>query len=559
MKRALIFIVIAALIVGAGAYVWRTRTRSTSTAVTSLLPRDTVAFAHLPDLNRTRSEWKRSDIYQLYREPAVQEFLRGPLANHETETDSDLEKLGVENAFVALTSLTNNAPHLVGGFRFHGSQELAQRVVNRWLPNASGRESLDYEQHKIDIVHVGSLSIAQVFDREWFFAANDVADLKALLDRADNRAQDRQSTLAADENFRGAMAELPGSYALAFYLQPKPIAQQFPALRDTQVNSICGASRFENGKIHDTIFVATPRSTSDAKLTRESLSLGTPDTFLYVASVLNFSTQLALVDQTSGVGIFGGALQKISGALAAAHISAADWQAAFGSEVGVIGDWPANAHWPAGVAVFPVKDFARAKQLATALAHAADHDANWIESDRNGAHYIAMQSAPGFLILRPTIAITNRVMFAGVDVASVDAAVQRNANPSSGLANSAAYKSAASSLPAPTNSFAYVDLALLYSRLDAAMRPMLMFGAAFMPSANNYVDLARIPPVEVVTKHLSPMTTSQRETNGGYVIDSIGPLTLNHTGIALAILGGFGREMSGFALPTASPTPRRRP
>src|SRR5581483_9519704 len=436
LKRALIITIVIALIAGAAAYVWQTRARSTSTAVTSLLPRDTIAFVHLPDLNRTRAEWKRSDVYQLYSEPAVQEFLRNPLATPPTQNDSDLEKLGIEDAFVALTSVTNNTPHVVGGFRFHGDRDTAQRTINRWLPNANNRETLDYEQHKIDIVHLGAFSIAEVFDRDWVFAANDVETLKGLLDRADGRVQDRQSTLAADETYRAAIAELSSSYALAFYLQPKPIAQTFPALRDTQINAICGASRFENGKMHDTIFVSSPRSTSNEKLTRDSLALGTPDTFFYLASVLNFSNQLALVDQTRAAVFLGGALQKISDALAKAHISAADWQAAFGPEANGLGDWPANAHWPNGVAVFPVKDFARAKQLASALAHASDHDANWIETDRNGAHYITMQSAPGFLVLRPTIAITNREMIVGVDAASVDVAVQRSASPPSGLANS---------------------------------------------------------------------------------------------------------------------------
>jgi hypothetical protein len=554
MKRTLIALFVVALIAGATAYVWQTRARSTSTAVTSLLPRGTIAFAHLPDLNRTRAEWKRSDIYQLYSEPAVQEFLRNPLANRPMGIDSDLEKLGVEDAFVTLTSIADNMPHLLGGFRYR-DRDAAQRVVSRWLPNSSTRETLDYEQHKIDIVHFAGFSVAEVFDRDWFFFSNDVDTLKALLDRADNRAQDRQSTLAADENFHAAMSELPSSYALAFYLQPKPLAQRFTALRDTPVNFFCGASRFESGKIHDTIFVSTTRSTTNETLTRESASLATADTFLYLANVLNFSNQLALIDQTRGTALLGGMLQKISDALAQARITAADWQAAFGSEVGVIGDWPADAHWPAGVALFPVKDLARAKQLASALAHAADHDANWIETDRDGAHYLTMQSAPGFLVLRPTIAITNRMMVAGVDPASVDAAVQRSATPSSGLLNSPTYKSAASTLPAPTNFFAYVDLALLYSRLDAAARPMLMFGAAFMPAANNYVDLARMPPVEVVTKHLSPMITSQHETSGGYVIESIGPITLNETGLALAILSGFGRDASGFAMPTPARTP----
>lgn len=554
MKRALIFILIAALIVGAGAYVWRTRARSTSTAVTSLLPRDTIAFAHLPDLNRTRAEWKRSDIYQLFIEPAVQEFLRNPLARRQPETETEIEKLGLEDGFVALTSFQEERPRVIAGFHFSGKPDDAEKFVERVLPcQVTARASVDYRGHKINSLTCGAMSVALTISDNWAFASSSIDEIKALLDGKER--QDRQSTLAADENFRAAMAELPSNYALAFYARPKALAQKFGSTPDATIDSISGASRFESGKIHDTIFVSAPRSTSASPLTLESLSLGTADTFLYVESALNFSNQLALVDQTRGVGMFGGVLQKISSALATAHITAADWQAAFGSETGVIADWPADAHWPAGVAAFPVKDLARAKRLTSALAHASDHDALWTEEDRNGAHYITMQSAPGFLVLRPTFAITNKWMFAGVEPSSVNIAVERSANPPATLANSAAYKSAANLLPAPGNFFAYVDLPLLYSRLDAAARPMLMFGAAFMPSANNYVDLARIPPVETVTKHLSPIITSQHMTDHGFVIDSVGPITLNHTAIALALAGGLGRELSGFALPSPSGTP----
>ncbi len=38
----------------------------------------------MPDFSRTRDEWRQSDIYQLYREPAVQDFLRKPLDNMPT-------------------------------------------------------------------------------------------------------------------------------------------------------------------------------------------------------------------------------------------------------------------------------------------------------------------------------------------------------------------------------------------------------------------------------------------------------------------------------------------
>jgi len=40
-----------------------------------------IFLAHMQDFNRTRDQWHQSDLYQLYSEPAVQDFLRKPLAN----------------------------------------------------------------------------------------------------------------------------------------------------------------------------------------------------------------------------------------------------------------------------------------------------------------------------------------------------------------------------------------------------------------------------------------------------------------------------------------------
>jgi hypothetical protein len=148
-------------------------------------------------------------------------------------------------------------------------------------------------------------------------------------------------------------------------------------------------------------------------------------------------------------------------------------------------------------------------------------------------------------------------MIVGPDPGSVEAAIQRGGGSSSEFANSQTYKAAAA-LPAPTNFFAYVDLALLYSRLDATLRPLLMMGAAFMPGVNDHVDLGRVPPVETVTKHLSPIVSSQRYERDGYVTESIGPITLNQTGIALVALsvlggqrGGWLNGLGGFTAPSS--------
>jgi hypothetical protein len=139
---------------------------------------------------------------------------------------------------------------------------------------------------------------------------------------------------------------------------------------------------------------------------------------------------------------------------------------------------------------------------------------------------------------------------------------------SSGLSDSQTYKAASRLLPAPTNFFAYVDMALLYSRLDASLRPMLLMAAAFMPAVGGSVDPTKLPSAEIITKHLSPIVSSQRYDRDGYVAESVGPITLDQSAIGLAILSSLGAgarqkastAMTGWgASPTGTPQPTPRP
>src|ERR1700758_402639 len=80
MKRILLLIIALAIAAFAGWYYWKVSLQISSAPVSALLPRETIFLAHLPDFNRTLDDWHHSDIYQLYREPAVQDFLDPALA-----------------------------------------------------------------------------------------------------------------------------------------------------------------------------------------------------------------------------------------------------------------------------------------------------------------------------------------------------------------------------------------------------------------------------------------------------------------------------------------------
>ena len=561
-------------------YAWRISQKTSGASISVLLPRETIFLAHLPDFNRTRDQWHHSDLYLLSREPAVQDFLSKPLSklpkkDAASQTLRDFEKLGPRDAFLALTSIDNNNPKFAGGFRFRGGPEEAERVIGKWRSTfleknpAAKREKLQYEHHEIEMVAATPFTLATAYDRPWFFAATDLAELKAILDHADGRFKNPKAALDGDEAYRAAAAHMPSSYAASFYLQPKMLSERIASLRAAiqspvspnertileQVRGISGATSFENGKIHDLLFLEMPVLEEHAKITRSSLTLGTRDTVFYLSMLLNVGQKFEALSQAAGVG---GAMQKLFQTFSNSGITADDWKAAFGLELGSLADWPSSAHWPSLVLTLPVIDATKAGEIVEAITR-GEKDAIWTQTEKNGVRYFSMQSPANLIAVTPTIALSSRILIAGFNPVSVEEAIKRGGSASSELSNSQTYKNAARSVPSPSNFFAYVDTALLYSRLDASLRPMLLLAAAFMPGITNYVNLGKLPAPEVITKHLGPIVSSQRYERDGYVAESVGPLTLDQSTIGLAILGSVGvaaHQKAGTSLKgwSASPT-----
>src|SRR2546421_4898342 len=578
MRRILLLIIAVAVAAYAGWYYWNFSQQISSAPVAGLLPRDTIFLAHMPDFNRTQNEWYQSDIYQLYREPAVQDFLRKPLGNVQkqnsvSQTLQEMEQLDPKNVFFALTSISDSAPSVVGGFRFRGTQEEVERVIGKWRamlldqgPETKG-EKLQYQGHEIYVAKATPFTLATTYDRPWFFAATNVAELKALLDRVDHRAKDSGETLDKDEAYRTATSHRPSNYAVSFYLQPKAFSERLAALRAAvrsspapgestmleKMRCIAGSMRFDDGKIHDVLFLGMPKLERAATLTRSSLSLGTKETFFYLSMLLNVGEKIDTLNQVAAIGA-----NKVLQSLADGGITADDWKAAFGTELGSLADWPSSAHWPSLLLTLPVTNAAKAETIVDALIR-GDEGATWTRTEKDGIRYFSKQSASSLVAITPTVGLSKRILLAGLNPLSVEEAMKRSATSSAELADSKTYKAAEGLVPTPTNFFAYIDTALLYYRLDASLRPMLLMATAFIPSVASSIDPTKLPSPEIITKHLSPIVSSQRYDHDGYVAESIGPITLDQSAIGVAILSSLGaatRQKIGAGVPawSASPT-----
>src|SRR5438552_16805192 len=134
MNRIFLLLITGALAALAIWYGVRISEKTSHAAVSALLPSETIFVAHVPDFNQTRDQWHHSDIYQIYREPTVQDFLRNPLSrlpkrDATAQTLQEIEQLDPKDAFVALTSIDNNNPRFADGFRFRASQYAVDAIV----------------------------------------------------------------------------------------------------------------------------------------------------------------------------------------------------------------------------------------------------------------------------------------------------------------------------------------------------------------------------------------------------------------------------------------------
>ena len=547
MKRLLAVIVLVVIAALTAYYITRQHPGAVPSTIANLVPADTALFIHLPDAEKNRDAWHRTDLYQLYREPAVQDFLEKPKSNlpeksSAKEVWNDAASLRIRNGFLATNSF--DSLRLIAGFEFRCDEKEAQSVIERWrsriLAKAAGtqRTSADYEKHKIDILSSGRFIFASTIVGRQFLAATAVEDLKALLDRVDGRT--KAPALDSDENFRAAMKQMPPEYAWMLYLQPKQLAQKLvnlraesgralPAEQKTlieRIQSYAHAMVFDGPRIRDIGFAAMPQL-SQTKLERTTLALAPAETLLYGANIINMQQQFDWLLEPAGAGSVAGPLQSISSALTSAGVTKEDWKAAFGDEISVMAAWPANAQLPNAAFTVAVHDGARARKIADAIASSS----GWQKISRNNAEYYTAPTSGVLAVVSPTIAVSDRFLVAGLNAASVDGVISPT-TAGGGLAGSEKFRSASKLVPDPSQIFVYLDLAGLYSRLDATVRPILQMGAAFVPGLSQRLDPSKLPPTEVVTKHLSPVVASTSYVNGGYRSESAGTITIEQAAIA---------------------------
>ena len=580
---------------GAAVYLFQKQRRGgvASENAGASLPAETQLLLSIPDVEGTLSDWRTTDLYKIWAEPEVQDFLARPLSKlppHQDFADimAKVVRLSPTNVFLALTSLDEktNQPHAVAGFDFKGDKAEVEQLLagpkdalrKQW-PGGKA-DLIDYQGHALETFDDGSgYVVASTYLDHRYLIANDLALLKATLDRYDHRTPSPggTNTLDKDADFQTVTARLPSQHATLAFIRPgaglhrildlmaasgQPVDAGRRAELD-KVKAVGATTAIENGKLRDTLYYLAPGMNQElAKLRMGSLPLTSASTLFYGAAMFNLPTQLKLpagppAPGTPGGGLLSG-LQDLAVLLQDRGLSMERFRTAFGNEISLHLDWPANRAQPALLATVDVRDHAAAGKFVDDLTGTVLAEGTWQVSQASGLTFHTLSSA-SISYVSPTLTLTDKHLVFGLDLAEVRESAQREQAGEPNFTGGEAYKNALGMVTAPNASFVYLDSAALFERVYGTFRGFALFGAALLyPQLGDYVDLAKLPNAQTVSKHLSPTIFSQKTDEQGSLLESVGSFTLGQA--AAVVVGGASAAaipvmQSQLGAPARSPKP----
>ncbi|MDB6155682.1 MAG: hypothetical protein JWL90_4135, partial [Chthoniobacteraceae bacterium] len=538
-----------------------------------LAPAETLFFAQLPDLARTRDRWLKTALADLWREPEMEAFMEKPLAKmaHDSTWQARLDhlvRLRPREMFIAVTSIDGPTPRFVVGLCFSGSKSQVEALLAE--PRAALKKA--WPAGKADLINYGTSEIeifsekenvmAGGFRGDWYFAANNLELLQHTLDRYDQKraggnAGNPGGTLADSPLFAAAVAKLSAEHDGLLFAQLGTVmdrvtgllaasgqkfdALQLAALKKTQ--AIAASTKIDGKQFRDTVFLLSPGSKPEHALQRHSLALTSPGTVLYYAAGLPANIELPESLFSMGA-LWLPALESMQKRLAEKGLVLADLGKAFGPEFGTVVDWPQTTSQPSLVLAFDVRDPVRAKAFTELLTTG---EAAWEKSEQDGAVIYTAPESETLPLITPSIALTDGFFLVGLSEESVGPALERFKVGVPAINTTPKYEGAARSVGTPTGSFGYVDLAGLCERAyERIFRPFAVMSMTFAPEAGEYIDAGKLPSTATIIKHFGPMVLSQSSSEQGMLFESAGTLTF-----AQVLVGGAAGAIAA-ALPNLS-------
>jgi hypothetical protein len=553
MKRVLLLLVfLAVLAAGTATYLFLRHSAENPGA--QFVPGSTIFYATMPDALRTGMRWPKTALAQIGGEPEVSEFFKKPLGLMNKQGGNEaidlLMKVKPIRFFVALTAVSQTEGDVVIGFQYLGGRpqldaamQRLYREIQKQHPDAKP-VTADYQGDAITTLQGATPTIVSATHGSWGFISFNEATLKQVLDRASGR--DHSPSLAATPNFRTVTARLSKDPDFLWYAQPQPIVDlllQIGRQQDAQVNhkqleefkkiQALGGSLLLDGENQKEIaFALCPGVQKFPTVDHAPMSLTAIDTMLYYEAISDWRTLVS-----------GDYLQSLppqaQAALTNAGIDLKQIPEIFGDDMGVMASWPQTSMVPNVLVTIGVKDRSRVQTLAQSVLNLAGTQAT--VTDRDGARVYSFPPTK-IPLISPEMAITDHFVIASLTGPELDRALAAKSGGST-LEQSDSFKPAMPEYQKANQAFGYLDSKSLFERVYNTVRPIAIFAAAMTPSIGTFVDVQKLPPTETISRHLSPIVYTNRQTDDGFLVSSSGPITLSQAIVLLAAGGGAAAEM----------------
>ena len=557
MKKVIPAVIVLAAI-AAVAFLYLNKRTVHHVHATELAPADTIFFAQLQDLKRTGERWPKTALAQIGAEPEVKAFLAKPKANAPQmklwdQKIAQLEHVEPGEAFIAVTSIEGNAPRFIGGFSFSGRKA----DVDAFLAEGRNQLKQNWPTGKSDITMQGKTeietfsyqdtTIGEAFCEDWYFVSNDMELLRRTIDIAGKGLGEK--ALGANDLYRKSIAKLPADGEMIMFAQVGTVSDRIISLLTAagqppdakqvadwkKIQAIAWGTRFEDALMRDTLFILSPGNAPETPLAQSALALSDANTFLTYSTLLPASLDVG----DASVGAFRTMVPgflNFENALTAKGLKLGDFGKAFGPEFGTLVNWSAGAAQPSTLFAADVRDAGVAKNFVEALTGAETGAQQWTREEKDGVTLFQSPPPQGLFSFAPTVALTDHFLVIGFNQPDVLAGLAQLKTGKATVTASPAFAQAAKSVTAPTSGYGYLDLKTLVERAYGTLRPFIAMSLAFSPDSGKYIDAAKLPGTEAISKHLSPAVYSQSVSADGTLIESVGPLTFNQ--VAGVAVGG---------------------
>ena len=556
--------------IAGGLLVLRQKRTSVTLPVAHLVPSCTTLLIEVPDWHTTQARWGKAAFRQILLEPEVEAFLQRPLSKMPGRAiwDESLELLheaDVRQAFFAVAKVTDNMPHSVGGFGFRGTRrDEVEKVIAKirargQAVSPTGKSDLvKYHSFEIESFSGKGVTVAGAFANDWYFFGNDIELLKETLDRFAGNFVGR--SLADDSAHAKSMAQMPIDADFRFFANASGIAEKILTFSSMagrpldpgqaggikKVQAIAGAIRIEEQRMHDTFFVLHLDSAAAPVISRSTLALTSLDTLFYYAFAPEFPRELSLPARLPAIskgglplsGFPAGLLEMIK-TFSDQGVRMEDFRAGFEPEFAAFANWPTplpdgtgicDVSTPAFFIAGKVRNATMAQKFTETLCASAKRE------EGKGVTYWRLHADDP--ASAPTVALTKEYVLLGLNQESVKSALSDIKTGKPTLRNAKAFTDALGTVGTPGTSLLYLDARPLFEHVYDVLRPMAMIWANFVPHAGDYVQMAKLPASETISKQLLPMVLSSRQIPEGTVVESSGSLTFFQIGAAMAAVTG---------------------